>query len=98
MDVYTGQNDHLLRRLEVTATVSGTPQTQALLGGLSSADIKVLLEFSYLNKPQTISAPANPQPSSQLLPGAAAACRDTSGCFGSYNESDLGTAERLTSR
>ncbi|MFZ1155884.1 MAG: hypothetical protein WAN93_13380, partial [Solirubrobacteraceae bacterium] len=63
-----GQNDHLLRRLEVTATVSATPQTQALLGGLSTANIKVLLEFSDLNKPQTIVAPNNPQPSSQLLP------------------------------
>jgi hypothetical protein len=68
VDVYTGQDDHLLRRLEVTATVTGTSQTQAILGGLSSAEIKVLLEFSDLNKPQTISAPANPQPPSQLLP------------------------------
>jgi hypothetical protein len=68
VDVYTGQDDHLLRRLEVSATVTGTPQTQAILGGLSSAEIKVLLEFSDLNKPQAISAPANPQPPSQLLP------------------------------
>jgi hypothetical protein len=68
VDVYTGQSDHLLRRLEVTATVNGTSQTQALLGGLSSANLKVLLEFSSLNKPQTISAPASPQPPSQLLP------------------------------
>jgi hypothetical protein len=68
VDIYTGQSDHLLRRLEVTATVSATPQTQALLGGLSSATLRVVLEFSSLNKPQTISAPANPQPSSQLLP------------------------------
>jgi hypothetical protein len=68
VDVYTGQSDHLLRRLEVSATVSGTPQTQALLGGLSSADVKVLLEFSGLNKPQTIAAPSNPESPSQLLP------------------------------
>jgi hypothetical protein len=68
VDVYTGQSDHMLRRLEVTATVTGTPQTQALLGGLSTADLKVLLEFSELNKPQTIAAPPNPEPPSQLLP------------------------------
>jgi len=68
VDIYTGQSDHLLRRLEVTAVVSGTPQTQALLGGLSSAELKVLLEFTDLNKPQTIAAPPNPQSSSQLLP------------------------------
>jgi hypothetical protein len=68
VDVYTGQSDHLLRRLEVTASVTGTPQTQALLGGLSSANLKVLLEFSDLNQPQSISAPPNPEPASQLLP------------------------------
>jgi hypothetical protein len=68
VDLYTGQSDHLLRRLEVNATVSGTPRTQALLGGLSSAALKVTLEFSELNKPQTIAAPSNPQPPSRLLP------------------------------
>ncbi len=68
VDIYTGQSDHLLRRLEVTAVVSGTPQTKALLGGLSSAELKVLLEFTDLNKPQAIAAPPNPQPPSQLLP------------------------------
>jgi hypothetical protein len=68
VDVYTGQSDHLLRRLEVSATISGTPQTAALLGGLKTADVKVLLEFSELNKAQTIAAPSNPQPSSQLFP------------------------------
>jgi hypothetical protein len=57
-----------LRRLEVSAVVSGTPQTQALLGGLSTADVRLLLELSDLNKPQTIAAPSNPQPPSQLLP------------------------------
>jgi hypothetical protein len=68
VNVYTGKDDHLLRRLEVTATLAGTPQTEASLGGLKTAEVKVLLEFSNLNKPQTISAPPNPRPSSRLLP------------------------------
>jgi hypothetical protein len=68
VDIYTGQSDHLLRRLEVTADVTGTPQTKSLLGGLSSATLTVRLELSDLNKPQTISAPSNPQPPTQLLP------------------------------
>jgi hypothetical protein len=68
VDVYTGQSDHLLRRLEVTANVTATPQTKSLLGGLSSASLTVRLEFSDLNKPQTISAPSNPEPPTQLLP------------------------------
>jgi hypothetical protein len=68
VDVYTGRDDHLLRRLEVSATVAGTSQTRPLLGGLSSAQVKLLLEFSDLNQPQSIAAPPNPQPPSQLLP------------------------------
>ena len=68
VDVYTGKDDHRLRRLEVNASVAGTTQTRVLLGGLSSAQVKVLLEFSDLNKPQNIAAPPNPQSPSQLLP------------------------------
>lgn len=68
VDVYTGESDHLLRRLEVTANVTGTPQTKSLLGGLTSASLTVRLEFTDLNKPQTITAPSNPQPPTQLLP------------------------------
>jgi hypothetical protein len=68
VDVYTGKSDHTLRRLEVSATVAGTAQTRSLLGGLSTADVHVLLEFADLGKTQSIAAPPNPQPSSQLLP------------------------------
>ena len=68
VDVYTGKSDHTLRRLEVGATVAATAQTQSLLGGLRTARVHLLLEFSELNRPQSISAPANPQPASQLLP------------------------------
>jgi hypothetical protein len=68
VDVYTGKSDHMLRRLEFSATVSSTAQTKSILDGLSSAQLKVALEFSDLNKPQTIAAPANPESSTQLLP------------------------------
>jgi hypothetical protein len=68
VDVYTGKSDHLLRRLELDATVSATSQTQALLSGLSSAKVEFLLELSDLNAPQTIAAPSNPESSTQLLP------------------------------
>jgi hypothetical protein len=96
VDVYTGQSDRLLRRLEVSATVSGTPQTQALLGGLSSADIKVLLEFSNLNKPQTISAPSNPQPPSQLLPALQQLVGVLRGVGSGSSGSSAGTLEPLS--
>ncbi len=68
VDVYTAQSDHTLRRLEVTAAVTGTPQTRSLLGGLSTAQVHVLIEFSDVNRPQTIAAPPSPKSASQLLP------------------------------
>lgn len=68
VDIYTGAQDHALRRMEVTATVAGTTQTSSLLGGLHTAHVRVLLEFADLNQPQSISAPPNPQSASGLLP------------------------------
>lgn len=68
VDIYTGKSDHILRKLEVTASVSSTPQTQAALGGLRTATITFSLEFTSINQPQTITAPANPKPFSQLVP------------------------------
>ncbi len=68
VDVYTGESDHMLRRLEITAAITGTPQTQGLFDGLSNANLTVQLEFTDLNKKQTISAPANAEPPTQLLP------------------------------
>jgi hypothetical protein len=68
VNIYTGKSDHLLRRLELDATVSSNSRTKAILSGLSSAEVKVLLEFSDLGQPQTITAPSKPESSSQMLP------------------------------
>jgi hypothetical protein len=68
VDIYTGKSDHLLRRLELTANVSSTSQTQALLNGAGEANVKLALQLAELNKPQSIAAPPNPKPFSQLLP------------------------------
>lgn len=95
VDIYTGQSDHQLRRLEVNATVSGTPQTKSLLGGLSSANLKILLEFSALNQPQTISAPSNPQPASELLPALRQLVGVLQGSTSSGSTTTGGTLEPL---
>jgi len=69
VDVYVGANDRLLRRLALSATISSaTPQARAALGGLRSATLTLVLRFAGLNQPQTILAPSNPQPLSQLGP------------------------------
>jgi hypothetical protein len=68
VDVYTGKSDRLLRRLDLTASISSTSQTQSLLGGASSAQLTFQLLLSKLNEPQAIAAPAHPRPFSELLP------------------------------
>jgi hypothetical protein len=68
VDIYTGESDHLLRLLELEAVISATPQTQSALNGLKTADVRLKLEFSDLDKPQSINAPSNPKPASELLP------------------------------
>lgn len=68
VNLYTGKSDHMLRRLELTAKVGSTAQTQAFLNGASEAEVKLQLQLSELNKPQNIAAPSKPKPFSQLVP------------------------------
>lgn len=93
VNIYTGKSDHLLRRLELGATVTSTSQTKAILSGVGNADVKVLLEFSELNQRQTIAAPSNPESSSQLLP----ALQQLVGVLeGTGESSSSGVLEQLT--
>lgn len=68
VDLYTGKSDHLLRRLELTAKVGSTAQTQSFLNGANEAEVKLQLQLADLNQPQSIVAPANAKPFSQLVP------------------------------
>lgn len=65
-DLWTGQADKTIRRLEVglTLPVSGTIST--LLGGLRSAAIGLSMQYGNLNQPQTITAPTTLRPFSQF--------------------------------
>ena len=69
VEMYTGTEDHLLRRLSVSAAiVAATPQARAALGGSRSATLAFVLQFAGVNRPQTIPAPPNPRPLSELGP------------------------------
>ncbi len=68
VDIYTGKSDHLLRRLEIQATVLANAQTSSILSGLSSAEVKFAVELSNINRPQTIAAPSKPESATQMLP------------------------------
>jgi hypothetical protein len=63
VDIWAGK-DHVLRRLRVDLGL--TPR------GGRSGHVTVTMTLSDLNKPQTITAPANARPASELLEGLAA--------------------------
>jgi hypothetical protein len=65
-DVWTGNGDKTIRKLQIGLTLPVTGQVSTLLGGLSSADIGLSMEYADLNQPQSITAPSSVQPYSQF--------------------------------
>ena len=66
VDIWTGTSDKTIRRLTITLTVPVTGKTSTQLGGVTSADIGLTLQYSDLNQPQTINAPTTVKPFSQF--------------------------------
>jgi len=64
IDVYSGVDDHLLRRLVVSLGIAPPESAGA---PVSSVDVEFSVTLSDVNQPQTISAPSNPKPISDLL-------------------------------
>ena len=66
VDVWTGASDKTLRRLQINLTVPVTGKTSSELGGVTSADIGLSMQYSDLNQPQTITAPTTVRPYSEF--------------------------------
>lgn len=66
VDIWTGAADHTLRKLAINLNVPVTGTLSRLLGGLSSAQIALTLQYANLNQPQTVATPANVRPFSQF--------------------------------
>lgn len=66
VDVYTGESDHALRRLSLSVSLAVPQDAQKAAGGLKSGELRFDLQIADLNRPQTISAPANARPLSEL--------------------------------
>jgi hypothetical protein len=64
IDVYSGTDDHLLRKLAVTLSIAPPASTGATV---SSVDLNFSVTLSDVNQPQTITAPSNAKPLSDLL-------------------------------
>jgi len=66
VDVWTGDSDKTMRKLQVGLTVPVSGQLSSLTGGLNSAAIGLTIQYANLNQPQTITAPATVRPFSEF--------------------------------
>jgi hypothetical protein len=64
VDVYSGTDDHLLRKLSLSLTIAPPASTGAQV---SSVDVDFSVTLSDVNQPQTITAPSGAKPISGLL-------------------------------
>jgi hypothetical protein len=69
VDIYTGVDDHMLRRFDVALSFSVPAAAAGAVDGLSGGSLTLDATLSDLDKPQTIAPPANVQPQSRLLNG-----------------------------
>jgi len=65
-EVWTGDGDKTVRKMSIRLTVPVSGQTSTALGGLRSADIGLVVQYSDLNKPQSIKAPTSVRPFSEF--------------------------------
>jgi len=83
VDVYSGEDDQLLRRLAVELAFDVPEASRKDAGGLQSGTLKLDLTIADLNEDQTITAPKNARPleelTAQLGGGAAGAVTGATG-------------------
>ena len=68
-DIYTGVEDHIVRRFDLAVSFTVPAPAGDVLKGLSGGSLHLDATLTDLGKPQTIAPPANAQPSSRLLNG-----------------------------
>jgi hypothetical protein len=66
LDIYTGKDDKVLRKLEAKIEFTVPEALRQQAGGLQSGKIELSLEIADVNEPQTITEPESAKPLSQL--------------------------------
>jgi len=64
VDIYSGKDDHVLRKLEVSLDI--TPPASASTSGVTAVKVDFSITLSDVNQTQTITAPSNAKPFSDL--------------------------------
>lgn len=82
IDIWTGARDRILRRMSLALTVPVTGNTSTQLGGLRSAAMGLVVQYSHLNQPQTVVAPTHVLPYSQFQSKLQSALQGLSGLTG----------------
>ncbi|HEX4718098.1 MAG TPA: hypothetical protein VH300_06175 [Thermoleophilaceae bacterium] len=65
-DVYVGKSDNVIRRLSTDISFSVPSDKRAQVGGLKSGTLSFSIDFADVGQPQTITAPQNAKPLSEL--------------------------------
>ena len=82
LEVFTGKDDGILRRLNVQLTFDVPEAERKNSGGLTAGTLGLDLVFSELNEKQAIKAPASSRPLSELTGGLAGGATGASGAAG----------------
>jgi hypothetical protein len=90
VDVWTGNSDKTLRRLTIALTLPVTGKTSSQLGGMTSADVSLTVQYLDLNQPQTITAPTSVRPYSEFQAKLNAFLQEIQGVAGSALGSSSG--------
>jgi hypothetical protein len=69
VDVYTGLADHIVREFDLDIAFTVPAIAAGALDGLTAGSLTLDATLTGLGQPQTITAPANPQPASKVLNG-----------------------------
>jgi hypothetical protein len=72
VDVYTGKDDHALRRLALSVSLVVPKDAQQAAGGMKSGELRFNLTIAGLNSDQSIKAPSGARPFSELQTALAA--------------------------
>jgi hypothetical protein len=66
LDIYTGKDDKVLRKLEANIQFNVPEDLRTQASGLKSGEVELSLEIADINEPQSIEAPKSAKPLSDL--------------------------------
>ena len=103
MDVYVGKDDDILRRLKVSVDFEIPEDQRSQFQGATGGNLTFSLDLSNVGEPQTINAPPNPKPLSELqgalggLAGGGAGATPGSSGSGSSGSGSSGSGDSPSS-